>query len=176
MPGPQPSPSTTPTVPIHAGACFCIDWPLSWTRIWSMCAGSAMQLRQASSEDRVAEWLRGIHQKRCGTSPQNAQIPGNDCCGQPPRRLPWRDWHIAVPPGPGLGVSTKRNVSGLHREIRRNTFGAFAQPHRALRIEWACSAFGQCVSLAPPRNAPSRQRGDVWSWLLRPRRRRQEGN
>jgi hypothetical protein len=123
---------------------------------WSKCPGCAMRFRQFSPmfADRVAAWLKVIHRRLCGTSPQSAQAQGIDDFARPPRRSLSKDRPVSAPSEPCSIVATKDIARGLRRGIRRNTSAAFAPARRVLHKARACCVFGQRVCVAILRNEP----------------------
>ena len=132
-------------------------WPDAWrTGNWSKRPGCAMRFRQFAPmfADRVAAWLKVIHRRLCGTSPQSAQAQRIDDFGRPARRSLSKDRPVAAPGAPRSIVATKDIASGLRRGIRRNTSAAFGLARRVPHKARACCFFGQCVCVALLRNEP----------------------
>jgi hypothetical protein len=73
-------------------------------------------------------WLKVIHRRLYGTSPQSTQAQGIDDFGRPPRRSPSKDRPVAAPGAPRSIVATKDIAWGLRRGIPRSTSAAFG-PH-----------------------------------------------
>src|ERR1700730_13795259 len=91
-----PGRSLRPTQRNRRSPCFlllqdhasgrCRDASLAGS--WSKRPGCAMRFRQFALmfADRVAAWLKAIHRRLCGTSPQSAQAQGIDDFARPPPR------------------------------------------------------------------------------------------
>ena len=123
---------------------------------WSKCPGCAMRFRQVAPmfADHVAAWLKVIHRRLCGTSPQSAQAQGIDDFARPLRRSPSKDRPVAAPSEPCSIVATKDIAWGLRRGIPRSTSAAFGPARRVRHKAPACCFFGQCVCVAFLRNEP----------------------